>query len=63
MHLGAQVDELRALGSGVEVILPDTASLDAFGDNMMDLSARAPAARAGFNQGRALAPHLAEFWR
>jgi NTE family protein len=62
MHLAAQVDELRALGSRVETILPDGNALDAFGDDMMDLSRRAPAARAGHDQGRALAGQLTEFW-
>ena len=46
MHLAAQVEELRAGGSRVETIFPDGDSLTAFGDNMMDLSTRAPAARA-----------------
>jgi NTE family protein len=63
MHLAAQVDELRAGGSRVETVLPDSASRDAFGDNMMDLSTRVPAARAGHDQGRALAGRLTEFWR
>ncbi len=63
MHLAAQVDELRVGGSRVETVLPDSASRDAFGDNMMDLSARAPAAPAGHGQGRALAGPLTEFWR
>ena len=36
---------------------------NAFGGNMMDLSTRAPAARAGYDQGKALAGQLAEFWR
>ena len=63
MHLAAQADELRAGGSRVETVLPDSASRDAFGDNMMDLSTRAPAARAGHDQGRALAGPLTEFWR
>jgi NTE family protein len=63
MHLAAQVDELRVRGSRVETILPDSDSRTAFGDNMMDLSARPPAARAGYNQGRALAEQLTEFWR
>jgi NTE family protein len=63
MHLAAQVEELRSGGSRVETILPDSASRDAFGDNMMDLSTRAPAARAGHDQGRALAGPLTEFWR
>ena len=63
MHLAAQVDELRAGGSRVETILPDSDSLNAFGSNLMDLSTRPPAARAGYNQGRALAEQLTEFWR
>ncbi len=62
MQLAAQVDELRADGSMVEAIFPDNNSRDAFGVNMMDLSARAPAARAGYNQGRVLAERLTEFW-
>ena len=63
MQLAAQVDELRAGGSRVETIFPDSDSRTAFGDNMMDLSARPPAARAGYNQGRARAGQLTEFWR
>ncbi len=63
MHLAAQVDELRACGSNVETIFPDGNSRTAFGVNMMDLSTRPPAARAGFDQGRARAGQLTEFWR
>jgi NTE family protein len=63
MHLATQVDELRARGSRVETIFPDNNSRDAFGVNVMDLSTRPPAARAGYNQGRALAEQLTEFWR
>jgi len=63
MHLAAHVDELRAHGSKVETVLPDSDSLTAFGDNMMDLSTRPPAARAGYNQGKALAKQLTAFWR
>ena len=63
MHLAAQVDELRAGGSRVETIFPDSDSLNAFGVNMMDLSTRPPAARAGYDQGRSLAGHLTKFWR
>ncbi|MGO4104967.1 patatin-like phospholipase family protein [Leifsonia sp. YAF41] len=63
MHLAAQVDELSAGGSRVEIIVPDSTSLDAFGSNMMDLSTRPPAARAGYDQGRACAEQLTEFWR
>jgi NTE family protein len=63
MHLAAQVDELRAGGSTVETIAPDSSSRRAFGNNMMDQSTRPPAARAGYDQGRALAGQLTEFWR
>ena len=62
MQLAAQVDELRAHGSRVETILPDADSLAAFGDNLMDPSTRPPAARAGYNQGRARAEQLTAFW-
>jgi NTE family protein len=62
MHLAAQAGELRARGSSVETILPDSGSLDAFGTNLMDPSTRPPAARAGYHQGRALAAQLTEFW-
>jgi NTE family protein len=63
MHLAAQAGELRAGGSRVETIFPDSSSRDAFGANLMDPSTRPPAARAGYNQGRALAGPLTEFWR
>jgi NTE family protein len=63
MQLAAQVEELRAGGSRVETVFPAADSLAAFGDNMMDPSTRPPAARAGHEQGRALAVRLAEFWR
>ena len=63
MHLAAQADELRARGSRVETIFPDSSSEHMFGANAMDLSLRPPAARAGYNQGRTLAGQLTEFWR
>jgi NTE family protein len=63
MHLAAQAGELRARGSRVETILPDSNSRSAFGSNLMDPSTRPPAARAGYNQGRALAGQLTDFWR
>jgi NTE family protein len=62
-HLAAQADELRARGSRVETILPDSSSRNAFGTNLMDPSTRPPAARAGYDQGRALAEQLIGFWR
>jgi NTE family protein len=63
MHLAAQVDELRAGGSRVETVFPDSDSEHMFGANAMDLSLRPPAARAGYDQGGALAEQLTEFWR
>jgi NTE family protein len=63
MHLAAQVDELRAGGSRVETVLPDSNAREAFGGNLMDPSTRGPAARAGYDHGRALAEELTGFWR
>jgi NTE family protein len=63
MDLATQVEELRARGSRVETIFPDSDSEHMFGANAMDLSLRPPAARAGYNQGKALAERLTEFWR
>jgi NTE family protein len=62
MQLAAQVDELRAGGSRVETISPDSGSEHLFGANAMDPSLRPPAARAGHDQGTALAEQLTEFW-
>jgi NTE family protein len=62
MQLATQVEELRAGGSRVETVLPDSDSLDAFGSNLMDLSRRPAAARAGYQQAIALAEQLTEFW-
>ncbi|MFP3459737.1 patatin-like phospholipase family protein [Arthrobacter globiformis] len=63
MHLATQVGELRAHGSQVETIFPDADSEHMFGANAMNLSLRPAAARAGYDQGRALAKELTEFWR
>jgi len=64
-HLAAQADELRARGSRVETIFPDSNSQNELGGgmNIMDLSRRRPSAQAGYNQGGALAEQLTEFWR
>ena len=64
-HLAAQVDELRACGSRVETIFPDSNSQNVLGGGMeaMDLSRRRPSAQAGYTQGGALAEQLTEFWR
>jgi NTE family protein len=63
MHLSTQLDELRAGGSRVEAIFPDSDAEHMLGANAMDVSLRPPAARAGYDHGRVLAGHLAEFWR
>jgi len=63
MNLAAQLEELRAAGSTVEVVAPNGDAEHLFGVNAMDLSQRPAAARAGYDQGRALAGPLAEFWR
>jgi len=62
MQLAAQIDELRARGSRVETLIPDRSSEHMFGANAMDLSLRSPAARAGFNQARAVVGQLTEIW-
>ncbi|UKA66307.1 patatin-like phospholipase family protein [Arthrobacter sp. FW306-05-C] len=63
MQLGAQVEELRAGGSLVETIFPDSDAEHMFGPNAMDLSLRPAAALAGHNQGKSLVGRLGEFWR
>ena len=61
-HLAAQIADLRSTGSSVETIFPDAESRAVFGENVMDPSTRAPAARAGFAQGRLAAASLRQFW-
>ena len=63
MQLAAQVEELRAGGSRVETVVPDATAEHLFGVDAMDASLRPAAARAGHDQGRALADRLGEFWR
>ncbi|MFV2177835.1 patatin-like phospholipase family protein [Actinomadura sp. LOL_016] len=58
--LDAQVAE--ATGR-VEVVLPDEASLAAFGADPLSPSSRTPSAEAGRAQGRAVASAVAAFWR
>ena len=61
-HLATQVEELRATGSRVETIYPESGAEHLFGVNGMDLSLRPAAAQAGYDQGRARAAELREFW-
>jgi NTE family protein len=63
MDLATQVDELRAGGSSVESIFPDSRAGDIFDANALDPSTRPQAARGGYDQGLALAESLADFWR
>ena len=63
VHLATQVDGLRAGGSSVETVFPDGDSEHLFGAAAMDPTLRPPAARAGYEQGRARAEQLTGFWR
>lgn len=58
-HLRDETARLRATGCRVDVIVPDTASLKALGDNILDPARRATSAAAGLAQGLTLAPALA----
>jgi NTE family protein len=62
-HLATQVEELLAQGSTVHTIVPDENSEYLFGASAMDATLRPAAARAGHNQGRALAGTIARLWR
>jgi len=61
-ELAVQVEHLRAHGSSVETITPDSSAEHMFGVNAMDLSLRPRAAQAGYDQGRTHAEQLREFW-
>ncbi len=61
-RLEGELESLRTAGSLVELILPDAASLEAFGPNMMDYRCRPGAAKAGFARGRAIAGDLSAAW-
>jgi len=62
LHLAAQVDELRARGSAVEVVVPGAAADHLFGPQAMDLTLRPESARAGHARGTALAERVAALW-
>ncbi|MCI4658876.1 patatin-like phospholipase family protein [Cryobacterium zhongshanensis] len=63
LHLASQVDALRAGGSRVEMIFPESSADHLFGASAMDVSLRPSAAQAGYDQGRVRAERLMEFWR
>jgi NTE family protein len=57
--------EIKALtddGAKVELLTPDATSQAAFGANLMDSRVRPAAAKAGLEQGRALAAQLKAVW-
>jgi NTE family protein len=60
----AQLESLRAGGSGVETIIPgrDMLEVSGGGANLMDFSRTADADEAGVQQGRVEAARLAGFW-
>jgi NTE family protein len=60
--LEAELQRLRDKGAKVELVVPDDASAEAFGVNLMNPRARPGACRAGLAQGRALAASLRGFW-
>ncbi|MFW0790014.1 patatin-like phospholipase family protein [Gordonia sp. CPCC 205333] len=62
-HLDAQVDGLRAGGSEVYVISPDSSVEYMFGANAMDISLRPIAAQVGYDQGMALIDKVGELWQ
>ena len=57
-----EVAQLEHEGSAVRGIIPDTASWQAIGTNVLDVARRAPSAIAGRAQGLALADTLHAFW-
>ena len=60
--LDVSVEGLRAGGSSVEVVVADSASQHAFGDNSLSLSTQAPASTEGRRQGQTVAEAIAAFW-
>jgi NTE family protein len=60
--LDDEIDVLRAGGAHVELVIPDEASVAAFGPNLMDMRRRSAAAQAGVAQGRADAEAIQAAW-
>jgi NTE family protein len=61
-RLEGELEAVRQSGSRIELIVPDAASLEAFGLNLMDFRRRPAAAKAGLAQGRSAAPKLRAKW-
>jgi NTE family protein len=60
--LDNEIKAVRESGARVELIVPDDASVKAFGINLMDSRRRPGAAKAGMEQGQALAAKLMSMW-
>ena len=60
--LEREMGVLRDAGGAVELIVPDDASAEAFGGNLMNPRNRPAAAKAGLEQGRKIAAAVATFW-
>ena len=60
--LDGELRTLRDSGCKVELIVPDTASLEAFGATLGDENHRAPAVNAGRIEGRNKAGEIAKLW-
>jgi NTE family protein len=60
--LDREIKALTDSGAKVELVTPDPASQAAFGANLMDARVRPAAAKAGLEQGRALAAAMQGFW-
>jgi NTE family protein len=56
------IELLKSAGGKTYVVEPDKASRDAIGLNPLAPETRMPSAKAGRNQGQAIAEHLARFW-
>ena len=64
MRLDAQGNlQMAVAGGEVELIVPDDASAEAFGANLMNPRHRPASAKAGLDQGRRIAQGLKGFWR
>lgn len=61
-HLRRELQALREAGSRVHALLPDAASQQAIGDNVLDPASRADSAEAGFRQASASACAVREVW-
>ncbi len=61
-QLESEAEGLRAGGSLVEVIMPDTEALAASGPNRMDVAFLRPAAKAGVRQASTVAERVRAIW-